>query len=235
MRAMRRLLLAVLFATLPLPAVAADRTVSVTTFSRVRIEGPLVVRIATGASPAARVSGDPDVIERIDVAQNGETLILRVGGPGWGERPAARSSRPVTIALGTPRLDGVALGGEGEVHAGAMKGQRVDLTVTGAGKLAVERVDADQLVATVVGSGVITADAGKVTGMRAMVNGPGAVTAPELSAGELIARVEGAGEVTASARFTAQVTATGLGKVTVLGTPKCQVRAPAGAAVVCGR
>jgi hypothetical protein len=232
---MRRFLLAALVATLPLPAIAADRTVSVTTFSRVRIEGPFVVQVATGASPSARVSGDPDVIERIDVAQNGETLIVRVGGPGWGERPSARAKRPVTIVLGTPRLDGVAVGGEADVHAGAMKGPRVDLTVTGAGKLAVERVDADQLVTTVVGSGVITADAGKVTAMRAMVNGAGAVTAPELSAGDLIARVEGPGEVTAAARFTAQVTATGLGKVVVLGTPKCQVRAPAGAAVTCGR
>ena len=235
MRGMRALLLATAAtAALPLPALAADRTVSLTTFSRVRVEGPFLVEVATGASPGARVSGDAAAIERVDLAQNGDTLIIRSGGAGWGERPTGKATRPVTIALATPRLEGVALGGSAEVRAGAMKGQRVDLTITGAGKLDVARVDADALVATVVGNGLLSVS-GKAANARAMVNGAGAIVAPELVAGDLITRVEGAGEVTVGARFTAQVTATGLGKVTVLGTPKCQIRAPAGAPVVCGR
>lgn len=228
---MRRFLL--LLAALPLPVSAADRTVSVTSFTRVRVEGPFAVEVRTGVSPSARASGDKDAVERVDVMQSGDTLIVRPGGAGWGERPAVKATRPLTITLGAPRLDGVAIGANAEVRAGAMKGSRVDLTVTGAGKLSVERVDADRLVATVVGAGTLDV-AGKAGSARVMVSGPGAIAAPGLVAGDLTARVEGVGEVTAGARFTANVTTTGLGKVTVLGAPKCQVRAPAGGAVVCG-
>lgn len=228
---MRRLLL--LLAAVPLPAYAADRTISVTSFSRVRVEGPFAVTVLTGVSPSARVSGDRDAIERVDLSQNGDTLIVRAGRAGWGERPASRAAGPLTVTLATPRLEGVAIGGDAEVTAGAVAGSRVDLTVTGAGTLSVERVEADQLVATVVGAGSV-AVAGKAKTARLMVNGEGAVKAPELLAGDLIARVEGAGEIATAARFTANVTTTGLGKVTVLGAAKCQVRAPAGGQVSCG-
>lgn len=229
---MRRLVL--LLAALPWPAHAADRTVSVTSFTRVRVEGPFVVEVRTGVSPSARASGDPDEVERVDLQQNGDTLVVRAGAGGWGERPTRAATRPVTVTLGTPRLQGVAIVADARVEAGAMKGPRVDLSVTGAGRLAVAQVDADQLVATVVGTGAIGL-AGKATAARVMVNGEGAVTAPDLAAGDLTARVEGAGGITVGARFTANVTTTGLGKVTVLGAPKCQVRAPAGGTVICGK
>lgn len=228
-----RALIATLLVLAPLPAAAADRTVSVSSFTRVRVEGPFVVTVATDASPSARISGDAAAIERVDLSQNGETLIVRMGGAGWGERPGGAARRPVTIALGTGRLDGVALGAGADVHAGAMTGARIDLTVTGSGKLDVASVDTDQLVATIVGTGTLAA-AGKARAARLMVNGAGAIAAPQLVAGDLVARVEGVGEIAVTARYTAQVTTTGLGKVTVLGRPKCQVRAAAGGPVVCG-
>lgn len=231
---MRTLLLILAAASaLPVPAAAADRTVVVTSFTRLRIDGPFVVEVRTGASPAARASGDAAAIERVDISQNGDTLIVRMGGKGWGERPGAKATAPVRIMLATPRLEGVAGGAGADVRVGAMKGTRVDLMLTGAGKLDVARVDADQLVATVVGTGALAA-AGKAVRARLMVNGPGTIAAPGLVADDLVTRVEGAGEVTAAARFTAQVTSTGLGKVTVLGKPKCQVRAPGGGPVACG-
>lgn len=231
---MRTLLLILAAASaLPVPAAAADRTVVVTSFTRVRIDGSFVVEVRTGASPAARASGDAAAIERVDISQNGDTLIVRMGGKGWGERPGAKATAPIRITLATPRLEGVAGGAGADVRVGAMKGTRVDLMLTGAGKLNVARVDADQLVATVVGTGALAA-AGKAVRARLMVNGPGTIAASGLVADDLVTRLEGAGEVTAAARFTAQVTSTGLGKVTVLGKPRCQVRALAGGPVVCG-
>ena len=43
----------------------------------------------------------------------------------------------------------------------------------------------------------------------------------------------GVGETRARARYTARISNTGLGRVTVAGTPKCDVR-PAAANVSCG-
>lgn len=229
---MRRLLL-LLLAAVPGAAAAADRTISVSSFTRVRVEGPFVVEVRTGVSPVARASGDEDSVERVEISQSGDTVTIRPGTGGWGERPTRAAAAPVTVSLGTPRLEALAISAGAQVRGGPMKGQRVDLAVTGAGKLSVERVDADQLAATVVGAGSLDL-AGKAATARLWLNGEGAIVAPELSTGDLTARVEGVGSVTATARFTANVTTTGLGKVTVLGAPKCQIRAPAGGTVMCG-
>ena len=45
-------------------ATAAERTLSVTTFDKVRIDGPYRVRVTTGVSPFARVSGSAAAITR---------------------------------------------------------------------------------------------------------------------------------------------------------------------------
>lgn len=229
---MRAFLLAL--ALLPAPAAAAPRTYSVGSFDHVRVEGAFKVTIATGTSPSARVDGDRETVERVEIAPNGDTLVIRLGGGGWGERPGAERRAPITVALGTPRLSGITVIAGAEVEAQAMRGDRVDLATTGPGAIRVASATTDRLVATVIGNGAITVSGGRAAEARLWVNGPGAVAAPDLAADALVTRVEGSGTVEARARYTAQVTTTGLGAVTVHGHPKCQVRAAAGGPVTCG-
>ena len=226
---MRLLLLAALLST---PALAADRTFPVGSFERVRVSGPFRVRITTGA-PAAKASADQTTLDRIAIENNGGTLTVRLGGGGWAERPrAAQASVPV-VTLSTPRLESIAIGAGAEVEAGALKGPRVTLAVTGPGKLAVAGVETDQLNATVVGSGTVQLT-GRARAARLSVNGPGAIAAPSLVVDTVVVWLEGPGEVAAQARHAAQVTSSGLGRVTVTGAAKCTVKAPAGGPVVCG-
>lgn len=230
---MFRSLLAFALVTVAFPAVAADRSYSVGSFERVRVEGPFEVRIVTGASPGARASGDNAIIDQLDIAVNGTTLVVRLGSRGWGERPSNATIVPTVVTLSTPRLIAASVLAGGRVTVGTMKAQRVDLSITGAGTLDVPRVDTDQLISTVVGTGAITVG-GRASRARLQTNGPGTTDASTLVTNDLIVRVEGAGETRASARYTAQVTSTGLGKVTVLGTAKCTVTALAGGPVSCG-
>ena len=109
----------------------------------------------------------------------------------------------------------------------------MEVSVNGSGSLAVSEAGADELMATVIGAGQMTL-AGHSQHARLLTNGPGTIDAAGLSVSDLTVRLDGSGETKANARYTAQVTTTGLGRVTVTGGAKCTVKAMAGGPVSCG-
>lgn len=230
---MIRLVIALALFAPAAPAFAAERSFSVGSFDRVRVDGPFEVRVTTGSSPTARASGSGALLERVDVDLNGTTLIVRMGNGGWGETPGKAGGSAPVITLSTPRLIAATVSAGARVAITKMASQRIDVGVTGAGVLTIARADADQLNATLVGTGQITLG-GRASRARLLTNGPGTIDASALSVNDLIVRLEGAGETKAAARYTAQVTSNGLGKVTVSGTAKCTVKAIAGGPVACG-
>ena len=95
--------LALLSSAVSSQAIAAERTLSVTTFDRVRIDGPYKVKVATGVSPFAKVSGSPAAIDGVSVDQQGRTLIIRNNPSAWGGYQG-KGRGPVEISVGTPDL-----------------------------------------------------------------------------------------------------------------------------------
>lgn len=215
------------------PARAADRVWNIASFDRVRVDGPFEVRIATGASPRATASApDPALLERLRLNVEGGTLSLRLDR-GTGDYAARGSDAAPVFTLSTTALKGVTLLSGAKVAVTRMTGARVDLGVTGSGALSVDEASAEQVNATVIGSGTIRL-AGRAGKARLVTNGPGTIDAEALSAGELFVSLDGTGETRAAARYAAEVTSTGMGRVTVSGNPKCTVRAAAGGPVTCG-
>ncbi|MFS0772546.1 GIN domain-containing protein [Sphingomonas sp. 1P08PE] len=231
---MRTPLLAVLLFSAS-PVAAAERPVAVSSFDRVRVEAPITVRIVTGTSPAARISGSDAAIEGIEVRQSGTAISIRRRTDQWQERPTVADPRPVTVTLTTASLSTITLTGAGDVAVDRMKGQRVDLMVAGAGRVAVGMVDADQATAMVVGGGTVAVAGGRARIARLTTNGAGSIDAAGLDAGDLTVRLEGTGDIGGRARFTAAVTSNGTGTVSIGGTPRCQVRPGATGPIVCGR
>ena len=215
------------------PALAAEKRIDVGSFERVRVEGPFEVRISTGQSPAVRASGDARLIQRLEADVNGTTLVLRLGeGEGW-ESTRSDGGGALVIALSTPRVVAVTNSAGGRVTVDRVTGTRADLAVTGAGTMDVATAQADQLMATLVGTGRLTVG-GRVGRARLASNGSGLLDAGGLSAGDLQVRQDGTGETRGQARFTAQITATGLGSVDIGGTPKCQIAGTPAGRVRCG-
>lgn len=216
------------------PADAAERSYSVGSYERVRVEGPFEVHIVAGASPHASARGSEAMLARLDLAVNGNTLAVRLGPGGWGETPRrAGGTSPVVVTLSSPRITSILLTAGATVTASKIAAQRIDLGVTGAGALTVDGAAADQLNAMLIGTGKLRL-AGKAARARLTTNGPGTIDAADLAVNDLTVSVEGTGETRATAHYTAQVSTTGLGKVTVLGTAKCTVKAVADGPVVCG-
>jgi len=216
-----------------MPAQAAERVWNIASFDRVRVDGPFEVRIATGSSPRATASAaDPALLERLRLDVQGTTLSLRLDR-GTGDYAARGSDAATVFTLSTPALSGVTLLSGAKVLVTRMAATRVDLGVTGTGTLSVDEASAEQVNATVIGSGTISVG-GRAGKARLVTNGPGTIDAAALSAGELFVSLDGSGETRATARYAAEVTSTGMGRVSVAGNPKCTVRAAAGGPVTCG-
>jgi hypothetical protein len=230
--AMTRLPFLALLLLLAGPAQAADRTYSVSSFERLRVQGPYRVELITGQPPSAKATGAPRATDLLDIRLDGETLTVRASANGWGEQATAAGT-PV-IRLSTRTLRSVAVVGSGEVTiVGPLKGQKIDLVLTGSGALRAAAIDADQLSAISTGSGSMTLG-GRAAKARLSSNGPGGMQAGALVAGDLLLNADGGGDVVAQAKFTASVAALGVGAVTVYGKPACTVRGTPGGPVTCG-
>ena len=218
----------------PAAAAADERHVGLGSFERLRINGAFEVTVTTGGSPGAQVIADRDTIGDIDLHAEGPTLtIRRVIAGRWGERPRGAAATPVRIVLTTPRLASVTVIGGSRVAVSRLSGTRIDLSATGTGSIAAGAVQGDRVDVQLIGEGRI-ALAGRVPTARLLANGAGTIDAARLDAGDLTVHLDGQGTVSARARFTAQVSSTGLGTITVAGQPKCRVTAAAGAPVTCG-
>lgn len=216
---------------LSVPAAGAERTVGVGSFDRLRIDGAFDVRIVTGRSPRASLSGDAGALDLVDLRVDGTTLRLRRRSD---TSPSVRAAAmPVVVTLSAPKLVSASILGSASLQVTGMRTERADLSVAGGGTIAVDGLRAEQANASIVGNGRITLS-GRAMHVRLSTNGPGAIDAAKLVADDLVVRLDGPGETNAQARYVAMVSTTGLGRVVVSGKPKCTVRAPAGGAVLCG-
>lgn len=232
--AMSRYLLGLALAALALPAAAADRNYVVTSFDRVRVEGPFDVHLTVAnAGASGSAAGDPAVLDALDIQVQGTTLIVRKGANGWGERGKPNGPAPV-ITLVTPTLRSASVIGGGKLAIdGRVRGQRLDFQVTGTGSIDARGIESDDMSVTVIGAGTV-ALAGKSGRARLLTNGSGTISAMPLSVGDLVVMLDGPGETQANARFTANLTSTGLGRIVVSGSAACVTKAQAGGPILCG-
>lgn len=210
---------------------AAERGFSVTSFDRVRVEGPFIVTLATGRAVSARATGTPAALDRVQIRVEGRTLLVRAG-TSWGGFPGAGEG-PVRLALTTPSLETAILLGSGTLDIDRMSGARVILTVEGSGRLTAGSIETDNASLAVAGAGAIAAS-GRARMGAVVARGQGSVAAAGLTVADLTVVAETASPVTITATRSARVTSTGLGPVEIGGSAACEVRQTGAGPVRCG-
>lgn len=232
---MIRALLALSLVAFAAPVAAADRSYIVTAFDRIRVDGPFEVRVTVGGGGGAKASasGDARVLAGIEITVQGSTLIVRQGGNGWNDQRRADGPAPV-IVLAAPELKGATVIGGGKLSiAGTLRGARLDFAVTGTGSIDARGIDAQAVNVSTIGAGTV-ALAGRAATARLLTNGSGVIAATPLTVGDVTVRLDGPGETMVTARYTATLTSTGLGRIVVAGNPKCTAKAIAGGPIRCG-
>jgi len=206
------------------PAGAAERNYSVTSFDRIRIDGPYQVTLKTNVAPFAKVTGTQAALDGVSIKVEGRTLVVRAdSGGGWGGYPG-ESRGPVTINVGTHDLRTAYVNGPGALSIDKVKGLSFELAIQGSGTARIDDVNIDQLRIGLSGAGS-TQLAGKALKMTATVRGTSTLDAEGLAVKDAVIGAEGPATVRASISGTAKVDALGLASVTLAGSPSCTVKA----------
>jgi hypothetical protein len=208
---------------------AATRNFGITSFEKVRVEGPYKVRLKTGVAPFASANGSPAAIDRVAIEMRGNTLLVHTSSSSWGGYPG-QSPGPIEISLGTHDLSAAWINGSGAIAIDKVRGLSFDLSVQGSGAAAIGSADVDQLSIAVVGTGSATL-AGRAGKMPAVIRGISSLDAASLAAKD--ATIGAEGPATVAANVSNSVTVDGNGPVTVRlsGSPTCTLRVNGSASV----
>src|SRR3954452_21202644 len=175
------------------PAAAANRNFGITSFTKIRVEGPFKVSLATDVAPFARASGSSAAIDRVEVEVSGDTRVVRPSASSWGGYPGSDPG-PVEISLGTHDLTNAWLNGAGTLTIDRVRGLSFALSVQGSGRAEIGSVDADQMNVSVVGSGSARL-AGRAKKLTALARGLAEVDAGGLAATDATVGAEGAATI----------------------------------------
>lgn len=204
------------------PAGAAQRNFSVTSFDRIRVDGPYNVRLATGVSPYARATGSARALDGISVRVEGRTLTIRRDQSAWGGYPN-QAQDPVELSVGTHELGTAILNGAGTLNIDKVRGLDFELSAQGAGRADIGDVQVDRL--TIALSGTISSRvAGKALKLTAIVRGASSLDAVALAVRDGVLSAQGPATLSATLTETARVNASGVAQVTVAGKPACTVK-----------
>ena len=221
-------IVAFLFA-IPSPATAASRSYTVTSFDRIRIEGPYSVRLSTGVTPYARAIGSPQALDGLSVRVEGRTLTVRRDPSAWGGYPGG-SQEPVELAIGTHELTRADLNGAGTLLIDRVRGLDFQLSAQGAGRAEIGDVQADRLIVAIAGA-VTSRVAGKALKLTAIVRGASSLDASSLATKDALLSAEGPAQLSANASDTARIDSSGVAQVQVTGNPACTVKTLGSASV----
>ena len=212
------------------PAGAADRSYTVTSFDRVRVDGPYQVTLKTDVSPFARANGSQAALDSVFIKVEGRTLIVRASqSSGWGGYPG-EARGPVTIEVGTPELKTASINGAGALLIDKVKGLSFNVTIEGSGVLRIDAADVDQLRLGLAGA-ASSRIAGRAGMLNATVRGTSTLDADALRTKDAVIAAEGPALVRANVSGTAKVNAVGLASVALSGMPACESKAQGSANV----
>jgi len=210
---------------------AADRTLSITDFDRIRATGTMTVIVTKSYAASVRMSGDQHDLDTIETHVSAQTLVIGVAHFGWGSSAVARG--PLTVYVSTPRLRAATLVGSGRMVIDQLGAPRVDLALVGAGEMNISEIAAENLTLSVSGSGRLTA-AGKAAQAQLSAQGSATLEAESLVVQDAKISAFGAATIGATASRSADITAAGSGTVNVSGHPACVVHNAGAGEVICG-
>jgi len=219
---MRIFLLAVSFLAIAAPAGAATRNFGITSFTKVRVDGPFSVTLKTGVAPFARASGSAAALDRVSIDVEGDTLVVHSNVSSWGGYPG-QDSGPVQVEVGTHDLSAAWLNGAGTLSIDRVKGLKFGLSVQGSGAGEIGNADVDQLDINVMGTAAarLAGRAGKVT---AVIRGISTLDASSLASKDASLGAQGAATISANVSDSVTVDANGPATVRLTGGAACTLR-----------
>ena len=195
------------------PGAARTETRNVGGFHRVVLGVPARLELRQGSDEGLSIAGDANVVALVEtVVENGALQIRWV-------RQGITSNKTLEIVVNAKSIDGLTVGGSGQIHAERLKTANLRAIVGGSGEIIFDNLDADSVNATIGGSGRLTA-AGRADALDVTVAGSGEVTAPKLESRRAKVTLQGSSQATVWAKETLNATVAGSGQVKYYGKPQ---------------
>lgn len=171
--------------------------------------------IIQGSKTEVILEGDEEVLEEIETFVSGDKLRIRSKNDSWSW---FGNSKRIKATVTLKEFSGVSVSGSGDaVSKGTLKGDEVDLTVSGSGNIALELVAAD-IDCGISGSGNIDLRGSGKTGSLS-ISGSGEMDALDYKVETMEIRISGSGD--ASVYVTEEINSriSGSGTVRYKGDP----------------
>jgi hypothetical protein len=194
--------------------VTATRGVS--GFDRVVFEGLGEVTIVQSDRESLTIEAESNVMGRITTEVTSDTLYI-----GWKSGPFGLSvvpTKPVRYHLTVRDVRVLGLTGLGSIYAGEIDADRLDIDMSGGGRIVVRALNADYLKLTLTGLGGVGLS-GAVRRQSIVVSGGGEYDAGDLESDLAEVTLSGLGKATVWATQSLDIELTGAGAVEYYGDP----------------
>ncbi|HEX4451434.1 MAG TPA: DUF2807 domain-containing protein [Kofleriaceae bacterium] len=183
-------------------AFGSSETRNVGEFHAVELDGstPLVIDVQVGPAVHVELSGDADVVARIETVVRDGRLVV-------GTRDELHPQTKTRVTITVPRLDALAITGIGTIDATGVAAASFAVSIGGTGSIKL---------------------AGVSSGAAYQIGGTGDIDAKNLSLKTASVAMGGTGHLVMTASDAVQIAVEGVGNVEVFGHPKSVTKAITG-------
>ncbi len=193
---------------------SVDKARAVAAFSRVRLDGPVDVRLAPADKEGLRVQADDNLEPLITTTVEGDTLVI-----GLKEGSSFSTRNPLRVLVDFRQLQALTIKGSGDASIDRLKGERFELGLSGSGDARVGLLEVRELTASLSGSGDLEI-AGRAEQQDWSLSGSGDVSAASLSGQRAKARLSGSGDMRLGVTQELEATLSGSGDLSYAGRPQ---------------
>ena len=186
-------------------------------FDKLELAGAARVIVVQGDRDQAFIAGDDDVQKGVEVELADRQLVIRSTG-GW---KIWRSSK-IFVQVEMRELRQLSVSGASDVQApGPLHADQLKLSISGAGNVRLDQLQAKQLVFTISGAGDGQLG-GRVDDLALQISGKGKVIAERLQSQRARVNVSGIGNVVLWVTDDLAAHISGIGSVDYFGNPSVQ-------------
>ncbi len=186
---------------------------NVSGFNRIGLSLPGVVEVVQGDSEGLKIETDDNLLPLIETVVEDGSLKLRVKDKG------NISTKTLKITVSAKSIEGLSVGGSGDIRAAKLKTGKLKVSVAGSGDVNITSLDADDLHISIAGSGTFVAG-GKANAVSSSIAGSGDLKAGKLESNSHKISIAGSGNATVWVKDTLSVKVAGSGDVKYYGDAK---------------
>ena len=179
--------------------------------------------IKTGPEFRVDIEGSRSALEETITEVSGGRLIIK--RENW-RSIFNQSNERVTINITMPEIEGLSVSGSGKAQImDDLKADRLDLSVSGSGKIQTSDLEADELDCGISGSGdIILGSGGSVDDGKVSISGSGSFSGGSVEIDHLSVNVSGSGNCICQVGDSLDAQISGSGSVSYKGKPRVNAR-----------